>query len=94
MAIGGWWLHLGMFVEVSSSAASLLLVILCWLLAHATHVMRAPYALFAVPVMTLYDLFLLHVSMWRYEFATVEWKGRNICIPAMHVIARLPQLKD
>ena len=31
-------------------------------------------------------------SMLKYEFGTVEWKDRNICIPVMHVIPHLPKL--
>jgi hypothetical protein len=37
------------------------------------------------PVAVIIDLFLLHVSMYRYEFTAVEWKGRNVCIPVMHM---------
>jgi multisubunit Na+/H+ antiporter MnhB subunit len=37
------------------------------------------------PFAVIVDLFLLHLSMFRYEFGSVEWKGRNICIPVMHV---------
>jgi len=40
------------------------------------------------------DLALLHYSMWRYEFSTVEWKGRDVAVPAMHVISHLPTLQD
>ena len=34
------------------------------------------------------DIIVLHVSMWRYEFGTVLWRDRNICIPVMRVSAR------
>jgi hypothetical protein len=37
------------------------------------------------PLAVTVDLFLLHLSMFRYEFSSVEWKGRNICIPVMHM---------
>ena len=39
------------------------------------------------------DIVVLHVSMWRYEFGTVIWKDRNICLPVMHVVARSNQEK-
>lgn len=32
----------------------------------------------------------MHYSMYRYEFDEVIWKGRNVCIPAMHVVPKLP----
>jgi len=40
---------------------------------------------FMFPIAVIIDLFLLHLSMYRYEFTSVEWKGRNICIPVMHM---------
>jgi len=38
-----------------------------------------------MPVAFLVDMAMLHVSMWQYEFASVSWKGRNVCIPVMRV---------
>jgi len=39
----------------------------------------------------LSDLFLINYSMWKYEFSDVDWKGRNVCIPVMHVVPTLPR---
>jgi hypothetical protein len=44
-----------------------------------------------MPVAFLVDIAMLHVSMWQYEFATVPWKGRNVCIPVMQVEPHLPK---
>lgn len=38
----------------------------------------------------LYDVLLMLQSMWQYEFSEVLWKGRNVCLPVMEVIPRLP----
>jgi glycosyltransferase involved in cell wall biosynthesis len=38
----------------------------------------------------LLDVYLLHVSMYKYEFSFVEWKGRNICEPVMHIDPHIP----
>ena len=38
------------------------------------------------------DIVMLHISMLRYEFGTVNWKGRNVCIPVMRVEPSLPKL--
>lgn len=46
------------------------------------------------PIVLVLDLALLHYSMWKYEFSEVVWKGRNVCIPVMHVIPHLPKLED
>ncbi len=37
-----------------------------------------------MPLAVLYDVILLHYSMYRYEFKEVRWKERNICLPVMH----------
>lgn len=45
---------------------------------------------FNFPVVVLTEVFLLQLSMAKYEFSTVIWKGRNICLPVMHVAPGLP----
>lgn len=46
----------------------------------------------AWPIITVVELILLHLSMLRYEFGDVNWKERNICLPVMQVIPKLPKL--
>jgi chlorobactene glucosyltransferase len=45
-----------------------------------------------LPFVALLDIVLLHDSMAKYEFSDVIWKGRNVCIPVMHVIPHLPSV--
>lgn len=45
------------------------------------------------PLAVCLELGVVLVSMYRYEFGTMDWRGRNICIPVMHVIPRLPSLE-
>jgi glycosyltransferase involved in cell wall biosynthesis len=55
---------------------------------------KLPYThlqLALMPISLLLEIFLLHASMWKYEFGTMLWKERNICIPVMHAIPRLPE---
>ena len=40
----------------------------------------------------LTDIGLMHISMQRYEFSEVIWKGRNVCVPVMHVYPSLPKV--
>ena len=47
-------------------------------------------ALFLLPLATAIDVLLLNYSMIRYEFFSVIWKDRNVCIPVMRVSDRLP----
>ncbi len=44
------------------------------------------------PFAVVLDLVALHISMWRYEFGEIEWKGRNVCEPVMQVHASLPPI--
>ncbi len=44
-----------------------------------------------MPVAFIVDLAVLHTSLWKYEFMSVDWKGRNVCIPVMQVEAHLPK---
>ena len=45
-----------------------------------------------LPLATFVDIVILNYSMVRYEFFSVEWKGRNVCIPVMHVVDHLPPI--
>jgi glycosyltransferase involved in cell wall biosynthesis len=46
----------------------------------------------AFPITCIVEIAITQLSMWRYEFGKIEWKERNICIPVMHVIPRLPKV--
>lgn len=45
-----------------------------------------------LPIAVLYDLSILNLSMWLYEFKEVLWKERNVCIPIMQTYGKLPKL--
>lgn len=91
LAISGFWLPIG---AVGHGAAVLTSIVLCvayLLITRATRVDALLFGAIAQPLAVLVDVALLHYSMWRYELSTVEWKGRNVCIPAMHVVSHLPK---
>jgi glycosyltransferase involved in cell wall biosynthesis len=44
-----------------------------------------------MPAAFAVDLFLLHVSLWKYEFSVVDWRGRNVCIPVMQYTPQISQ---
>jgi hypothetical protein len=46
----------------------------------------------AGPFAALSDIVVLNYSMLKYEFSEVIWKGRNVCIPVMRVIPKLPKI--
>lgn len=43
------------------------------------------------PIAWLVDLAILHISFWKYEFGTVNWKGRNVCVPVMRLVRHSPR---
>lgn len=45
----------------------------------------------AMPAAFLADLYMLHVSMYKYEFSEVIWKDRNVCYPVMRHVAATPE---
>lgn len=51
-------------------------------------------SLVSLPIAILLDVYLMHYAMFRYEFSEVTWKGRNVCIPVMHVVPKLPPLAE
>lgn len=61
---------------------------------------RATYAKITWPpvwqilIAVSYDLWLLNLSMWRYEFSEVTWKGRNITAQVMHAKPHLHELNS
>jgi hypothetical protein len=88
----GWCMGIGWAAWMLAALASVLLVATFELLTLATHTGSKVFGSIGLPVGLVYSMGLLHYSMWMYEFSTVDWKGRNICIPAMHVIPHLPSL--
>ena len=49
-------------------------------------------ALFNFPVILLIEIGIVNISMYKYEFGYINWKGRNICLPVMHVMPGLPKI--
>jgi len=86
--------HLSATAWLRISFACVFLSISYMIVAVTTHINRWWFAAIGLPFVVLTDIGLLHYSMWRYEFSTVDWKGRNVCVPAMHVYPHLPKLSD
>ncbi len=49
----------------------------------------APFNIFFAVIL---DIIALNVSMYLYEFSEVLWKGRNVCVPVMRVVPKLPKI--
>lgn len=53
-----------------------------------TRLNTLPAAFLTAPLAILIDVYMLHLSLIRYEFSEVNWRGRNVCIPVMRVDRR------
>lgn len=91
MGLLGWWLPVNHATIYCSLAAAVLLVISYMQMAISTRINHWMFALIALPFVAITDIVLLHISMWRYEFGFVTWKGRNVCVPVMHTHPHLPK---
>ncbi len=75
-----------------TGATCLLLVLTHVCIVNVTDPSNSLLALVSFPVAVLSEVMIGYSSMIKYEFMTVDWKDRNICIPVMHFIPRLPKL--
>ncbi len=93
IAIAGIWTGTGWLLETVAAVAFLTQVALYGMLEAKLFSRRQLLPILAFPMAVLGDIALLNVSMYRYEFSEVLWKGRNICLPIMRVIPKLPDLR-
>lgn len=93
LSVAGFWVEIGPLAHVFAGIASVLLVVTYELPVLSTRVNSWWFGLFGQPLAAITDIALLHYSMARYELSTVEWKGRNVCIPVMHVVPHLPDAR-
>jgi glycosyltransferase involved in cell wall biosynthesis len=93
IALFGAIMPLSSWAQLLAAAAGALHIAAYVCIALATRINTLPFALVAFPAMVAIDLGLLQKSMWQYEFSEVIWKGRNVCIPVMHVTPHLPKLR-
>lgn len=64
------------------------------IIVYVTNPGNVAIALFNFPVVVLTELIIVMYSMIKYEFLTISWKDRNVCIPVMHTYPHLPTLKE
>lgn len=79
---------------LASLASSILVTVLFSIVSIKTKLCTPFYGVASTLIAFLLDVIVLHVSCLQYEFGSVTWKGRNVCLPVMQVIPRLPKLED
>ena len=87
--VGALVTHAWVYAAISFLTCSLLTIMYARIVS-LTYGRLIYRSLWLLPYAAFYDIGLLNYSMWKYEFGTVLWKGRNVCIPVMRVIPRLP----
>lgn len=70
--------------------SAIFIVLSHYLIMSASNPTRSLIAIINFPFALLTEFVLTFLSMYQYEFGKVIWKGRNVCIPAMHVVKKLP----
>lgn len=91
MVVAGCFNGFGL-AEWLALAAGLLLVISQVLIISVTNPGNTVLGLLNLPFAILTEALITLVSVFKYEFGTIAWKDRNICIPVMHVYPRLPKV--
>ncbi len=91
--ITGFFVPLGAAHSIAGVTVILLEVTHLYLL-RAWLVRPQTISLALLPAAACVDIFVLQFSLLRYEFSSVIWKDRNICIPVMRYHRSLPALAE
>lgn len=81
-----------MAIVVLSLLSIAIFVIVHWLILRMSDVYNARYALLSFLPAAAVEITLGSLSALKYEFGTVDWKGRNVCLPVMRVYKSLPRV--
>jgi chlorobactene glucosyltransferase len=92
MVLGGLFIGVGWLAWALALVSSAALIATYEKMLLSTRTGKWPFGIVGALTSMVFDIGLQHYSMWLYEFSEVDWKGRNICIPAMHVIPHLPKI--
>lgn len=93
VVVSGFWLGFDV-AQLLAGIACLLLIITHVAIVQISNPANVVVAVFNLPLAILTEIAMGLASMYQYEFSVVDWKGRNICIPVMHVIPKLPPMRD
>jgi glycosyltransferase involved in cell wall biosynthesis len=91
LVVAGFFVSIGPVAHISAALAAVLFAAAYFMVTTVTHVNKPLFALIGQPAAALTDIVMLHYSMWKFEFSVVDWKGRNVCVPVMRVVPRLPK---
>ena len=82
-----FWAGFGL-LQLLAGIACILLVLTHVIIVQVSNPANVLVAALSFPLVVLTELYIGMVSMFRYEFSVVDWKGRNVCIPVMHTYSK------
>lgn len=83
--------HFGALPIVLWLFAAASISLMYYLIAIRTHLNNLALGILTAPVAFILDIFMLHNSMFKYEFSDITWHDRSISRPMLQVIPRLPE---
>lgn len=92
LTVVGFVVSIGTVAHTLAAFACVLITLSYRNIMRATDAYTPWLGLLLPPVMVLVDVGMVHYSMWKYEFSEVVWKGRNVCLPVMQSIPKLPKV--
>lgn len=85
--------YLGQLVPaIFSLLSTVTLLVICYKLDHYTNGQGSFRKVVLFPVSVISEIVASNYSMWAYEFSQVMWKGRNICLPVLRAVPKLPKI--
>ncbi len=93
IVFSSFWYGVGT-AQVLAGVACLLLIVTHVSIMQVSSPTQTFIAVFNLPFAAGVELVLGFTSMIKYEFSTVDWKDRNVCIPVMHVVPHLPPVDE
>ncbi|MGH9857946.1 MAG: glycosyltransferase family 2 protein, partial [Acidobacteriota bacterium] len=83
IALSTFWTGVG-YVQSTAFLACGLLILTQIAIVQVSNPANVLLAAFNLPLVISTEIYLGLASMLKYEFSTVDWKGRNVCVPVMH----------
>ncbi len=91
LSIAGFWLSLGP-VQFMTIISSLILLLTHILIIGVIKPGQWWVLILSFPLTMLAEVIVAHLSMFKYEFSIVDWRGRDVCVPVMHAEPHLPPM--
>ncbi len=83
--------RLDLFLYICNITSVLLLLLYYSQIINLTYNQKWLKGTFMIFIAAIFDISIYNISMIKYEFGTIYWKERNICLPIMQIDRSLPK---